>query len=205
MAENETIEEEENPWDGDLEEDLSLFEADDVLEEQEAATSFDDVALSLLLFFMVTSLFASFQEAQENSSGKGVENLPVAGGVLDMGDSQQRHRVLVDVIDGNVVMEHAESGGGDGGRVEIALEDAKGAKLSRKLLQLVKEIEPTELKNPGRDGILVVARLPRNLTYDYAVGIWHVLARLYRTNRVFKARVSMVTWGSGTEADIAHE
>ena len=157
MGEGEATEEETNPWEEDLEEDLSLYEDDDVLQEEEAATSFDDVALSLLLFFMVTSLFASFQEAKENSSGKGVENLPVAGGVLDMGDSQQRHRVLVDVVEGSVILAHADSAGGEGATVEIALEDAKGAKFSRKLLGLVKEIEPTELKNPGRDGILVVA------------------------------------------------
>ncbi len=171
----------------------------------EEETSFDDVALSLLLFFMVTSLFANFQSEQSQDSGAGVAQLPASGGSLDLGDVDLHDRIVIDqdAESGDIVLRHLSKSGDRGEDRRLRADAARGRDIKEAMMGLVTSISPGALQNPHRDGILVLVRLPASMPYSRFIGVWYALTALHRKNANFQARVSYIAWGSGAKADDA--
>ena len=183
------------------EEDLELGLDDGSVDSGEESTSFDDVALSLLLFFMVMSLFASFQESKEQAQGAAPAKLPAVGGLIDLGEEKERHHVVVTEEEGQFVIVHTDDNGDAGKKVFISPDDKSGRKLKKELLALVESIleEPPEDRNKG--GIFLSIQLPTSTSYSRFIPVWYAVTHLHKKNKAFGARVSMVTWGSATLAE----
>ncbi len=188
------------------EDDEDLFDDDDGdATSTEESTSFDDVALSLLLFFMVTSLFANIQSSSSSSRGTSADKMPAIGGFIDLGQNEFNKIDLDLDIDeeedtAQVVLRHSpKDGQSKEDDVALELDEARGATLRGAIVDLVKKIESEPVDEVLNFGIVVTARLPKDLQYRYAVNFWYALAKLGK-HPVFKERVAMVVWGSGNEA-----
>ena len=55
------------------------------------------------------------------------------------------------------------------------LGEARGAKLRNALVDLVKRVETEPVEDVLDFGIVVTARLPKDLQYRYAVNFWYAL------------------------------
>ena len=168
----------------------------------EESTAFDDVALSLLLFFMVTSLFVNIEQAKQQESGKALKELPAAGGYS--AKANPPHVLNIKSADGVIILEHIVITGGDESvaEVQIPMESTVLGmrKLKKSVRAMITEILPNKPKDKTKSGILVAVRLPRNLAYKYFVWVWYALIQLDKKDKNFKSRVASLSWGSGSGA-----
>jgi len=172
------------------------YEGDDEnpMMSTEGQTAFDDVALSLLLFFMVISMFANLQSSDQKDSGSIAEKLPVAGASLGLDDLEAKHRIYLIANEGKLFFEHFAVKNAKGAADKIKVEEFKLKELQKKLKAMVKEIIPEA--GEGSEKLAVIVRLPREFPYKNFRKIWYGLTRLYRIDSEFKKRVNLITWGS---------
>ena len=179
-------------------EDLELGVDDGGFGEEETSTSFDDVALSLLLFFMVLSLFASFADTEEQSKGTALAKLPAVGGEANTSpDRDDMDTIILFESEGQLFLRHRNSEGKDGQEVEI--QKRKLSDLKKKLLQMIKAAKPDVPSNRAKSGVMVVIQLSKDTPYGQFLPLWKTLTKLHREDDSFRRRVAMVAWGQQTQ------
>lgn len=177
---------------------------DEPLEEEEVEpTSFDDVAMILLLFFMVASLAINFiTEVRSPEDDKRPVPVVDAGGLPIEAPDGVKFRLFVKThLDGNVYCEK-QTVGSDAEVLETSsgtffagdtISPEEIALFQRALEEMMADIEAAT-SDAGPFPVDVVVFVSHDMPYGKMQEIWYALNDMARHNEVFQTRVARIAW-----------